>query len=269
LKKQPARAKPNGLQSVIKTFEIVEYLAHNTETGITELGNELGQSKSTIYRFLSTLKSLGYVRQNRKSGKYTLTYKLFEISSKAIEHDDTIAAARPVLEKLASETGESIHLAVLERNSAVYIDNIDSAYNLRMFSHVGRSVPAHCTALGKALLAFKSNEYLEDVYAHGGLVAYTPNTIVDLAKLKKNLALIRKNGVAVDNEEFEVGLKCVAAPIYDSKGNAVASFCVAAPSIRLPQTQIKRLKEKVLQASKQISQRLGSSRGMPRITPPV
>lgn len=269
MKKQPARAKPNGLQSVIKTFEIVEYLAHNTETGITELGNELGQSKSTIYRFLSTLKSLGYVRQNRKSGKYTLTYKLFEISSKAIEHDDTIAAARPVLEKLASETGESIHLAVLERNSAVYIDNIDSAYNLRMFSHVGRSVPAHCTALGKALLAFKSNEYIEDVYAHGGLVAYTPNTIVDLAKLKKNLALIRKNGVSVDNEEFEEGLKCVAAPIYDSKGNAVASFCVAAPSIRLPQTQIKRLKEKVLQASKQISQRLGSSRGMPQITPPV
>jgi IclR family KDG regulon transcriptional repressor len=245
------------MQSVLRTFEILEYLAHNAEAGITELSNELGQSKSAIYRFLSSLKSLGYVKQDSGNDKYRLTLKLFEISSKAIEQDDTIASSRPVLEKLASESGESVHLSVLERDSVVYIDKVDSAHNLRLFSHIGRSAPAHCTAMGKALLASRPEEYIDELYSSQELRAYTQNTIVDINKLKRSLAVIRKNGVAVDNEEYEPGVKCVGAPIYDYSGEAIAAFAIAGPSIRLPQTKIRHLKEKILRASQEISRRLG------------
>jgi len=257
LKKSANDNKVAGLQSVIRTFEIVEYLAQNNEAGITELSNDLGQSKSTTYRFLSTLKSLGYVRQNRKNDKYTLSHRLFEISSKAMGHNDTITVARPILEQLANESCESVHLSVLERNTIVYIDKIDSAYSLRMFSHIGRSAPAHCTAMGKALLAYQPESFIDELFSNGELRAYTANTITDKDKLKKSLTQIRRRGVAVDNEEYEDGLKCVAAPIRDYNSGVIASFCVAGPSIRLRQSVIKRLKEQVAQASEEISRRLG------------
>jgi IclR family KDG regulon transcriptional repressor len=261
IKRNPERPDPRGLQSVIRTFQILEYLARNNEAGITELANELGQSKSATFRFLSTLKSLGYVRQDSKKDKYKLTLRLFEISSKATEHDDVIKAARPVIEELASETGESVYLAVLERDAAVYIDKIDSAHLLRMFSHIGRSAPAHCTALGKVLLAWKSDDYVQRLYGAGGLTPYTRNTIADLGDLKQALASIRKSGVAFDNEEYEKGLKCIAAPIRNLKGEVIAAVSLAAASIRMPNSKMRQMKERILQASRKISHSMGHKQG--------
>ena len=250
-----------GLQSVIRTFQILEYIAHSGEAGITELSSELGQSKSATYRFLSTLRALGYVKQNSRNDKYKLTLKLLEISSKAAEQNDVIEAARPVIEELAADTGETIYLAVLERDAVVYVDKIDSAHLLRMFSHIGRSAPAHCTALGKALLAWMPDEHIDSLYGHGGLVAYTPNTIVDLAALKKALASVRRTGVAFDNEEYEKGLKCIATPVRDSSGEVVAAVSLAAASIRMPNTMMKQMAERLLEASRRISQLLGHGEG--------
>ncbi len=250
-----------GLQSVIRTFEILEYIAKNNEAGITELSAELGQSKSATYRFLSTLKSLGYVKQDSRKDKYKLTLKLFEISSKATEQHDVIEAARPVIEEPAADTGESVYLAVLEKDSAVYIDKIDSAHLLRMFSHIGRSAPAHCTALGKALLAWKPDDYIDTLYGQGGLTAYTQNTIVDRKVLKKTLATVRRTGVAFDNEEYEKGLKCLAAPVYNHEDEVIAAVSLAAASIRMSNAKMKRITTRVLQASEEISRRLGHKTG--------
>lgn len=150
--------QPDSVSSVLKVFGILQALGEEREMGITALSQRVMMSKSTVYRFLQTMKSLGYITQDGESEKYSLTLKLFELGARALQHIDLIRSADIQMRELSCLTKETIHLGALDEDSIVYIHKIDSMYNLRMYSRIGRRNPLHSTAIGKVLLAWRSPE---------------------------------------------------------------------------------------------------------------
>jgi len=241
--------------SVVKAFRILDILAEQGEIGVTELARTLNMHKATVYRFLLTMKEMGYLKKDLKTDKYSLTLKLFELGSSALGRLSILEEARPVMKKISENTAETIHLAVLEGGEVVYIEKFDSPQTLRMYSRIGRRAPAYCTGLGKALLAWAPPSVVERVCRN--LRGFTKNTITDPAALKRALAEIRKNGYSTDNEEHEDGIRCVAAPIKDLSGEVVAALSISGPSMRFDKERVEKLKDIVIEAASEISGRLG------------
>jgi len=251
--------KPNveGVSTLIKALRILEAVANDNEISITDISERFAINKSTVYRFLDTFKKLGYVKQNPSNDKYSLTLKLFELGSKSVERMDLITEARPVIEELSKLTEETIHLAALDEESVVYLDKIDSLHLLRMFSHIGRRAPAYCTGLGKALLAWASDDIIGKALSKDKIVKHTENTLTEPSQLLKAFEEIRAQGYAIDNEEHEIGIKCAAAPIRDRTGNVVAAISVSCPVQRLDDERMNNFIKNVMLAAENISVRLG------------
>lgn len=244
--------------AVLETFD-----AGTPELGVTALSGRLKLAKSTVYRLLSTLASRGYVYQNPATGKYRLGLKAFEVGSLAVSQLTVREAALPFLEKLRDATKETVHLGVREADAVIYIDKIETPLAIRMYSRIGRRAPLHCTALGKVLLAFAGPAEAGRM-ARRDLKRYTPNTITDPDVLAKELALVRERGYALDDEEFEEGLKCVAAPLWDYTGTVVASAGIAGPHIRITSDRLQELIAVVRETAAEVSARLGYRPPLPR-----
>lgn len=248
------------LQSVDHAMAVLETFDANTpELGVTALSGRLKLAKSTVYRLLSTLASRGYVYQNPATGKYRLGLKAFEVGSLAVSQLTVREVALPFLEKLRDTTKETVHLGVREADAVIYIDKIETPLSIRMYSRIGRRAPLHCTALGKVLL---SSELAR--VARRDLKRYTGNTITDPDVLAKELTQIRERGYALDDEEFEEGLKCVAAPLWDYTGTVVASAGIAGPHIRITSDRLPELIAVVRETAVEISARLGYRPPVPR-----
>ncbi len=252
------------LQSVDHALAVLEtFDAGTPELGVTALSGRLKLAKSTVYRLLSTLASRGYVYQNPATGKYRLGLKAFEVGSLAVSQLTVREAALPFLEKLRDATKETVHLGVREADAVIYIDKIETPLPIRMYSRIGRRAPLHCTALGKVLLAFAGPAEAGRM-ARRDLKRYTPNTITDPDVLAKELALVRERGYALDAEEFEEGLKCVAAPLWDYTGTVVASAGIAGPHIRITSDRLQELIAVVRETAAEVSARLGYRPPLPR-----
>ena len=221
-------------------MKLLETLASVPEAGVTELSSNAGMHKSTTYRFLSSLCKLGYVRKNETTDRYGATLKLFALGTASAQHVELWREARPPLEQLAHETHETVHLAALEDGKLVYLHKIESTRNLRvsMMSRVGNSAPLHCTGLGKCLLAFSPPEVTERIVDGLPLERYTDYTLTSPTSLRRELKEIVARGYAVDNEEHERGVRCIAAPITGPGGVLLASTSISVPSVRLPESDI-------------------------------
>lgn len=241
---------------LIKAFSDEEY-----EIGIGRLAKRLGLAKSTVHRLASTLLAEGMLEQNAEDGKYRLGLALFEVGALVRRKMDFTAEARPFLRMLMVKTGETVHLAVLDRGSVLYINTHESRQAIRMSSTVGTRAPVHSTAVGKALLAFQPVETIDRVVARG-LPSSTANTLTDPRALRRELAAIRARGYAVDDEESEVGLRSIAAPIHNHSGDVVASISIAGPVHRMTKKALLGWSRELLEAADAISQRLG--RPLPR-----
>ncbi len=251
------------LQSVDHALAVLEsFDAGNPELGVTALSGRLKLAKSTVYRLLTTLCARGYVYQNPATGKYRLGLKAFEVGSLAVSQLTVREVAVPFLEKLRDATKETVHLGVRDGDSVIYIDKIETLHSIRMYSRIGRRAPLHCTALGKVLLAFAPPAEAARLVPRG-LKRYTPNSIIDPEVLGKELDLVRERGYALDDEEFEEGLKCVAAPLWDYTGAVVASAGIAGPHIRITSDRLPDLIAVVRETAAEISARLGH-----RLAPP-
>ncbi|MEA9389515.1 DNA-binding transcriptional regulator KdgR [Acerihabitans sp. TG2] len=224
--------QPDSVSSVLKVFGILQALGDEREIGITELSQRVMMSKSTVYRFLQTMKSLGYVAQEGESEKYTLTLKLFELGAKALQNVDLIRIADIQMRILSNLTRETIHLGSLDEDSIVYIHKIDSMYNLRMYSRVGRRNPLYSTAIGKVLLAWRDRDEAREILADVVFKRSTSHTAADAAALLPELDLVREQGFGEDNEEQEEGLRCIAVPIFDRFGVVIAGLSISFPTIR-------------------------------------
>ncbi len=251
------------VKAVNKTIGLLEALAQQEELGVTELAGRAGMHKSTAYRFLNTLKELGYVRQNASNDRYSLTLKLFALGSCVLGRMELWKQAHPIMEQLAEQTRETVHLAVLDDGRPVYLGKFESTQALRvsMSSRIGQSAPIYCTGVGKLLLAHASAEEVERILDREQLRRFTAHTITDRVLLARELDNIRQQGFAFDDEEHEVGVRCVAAPVHNSQGATVAALSISMPSVRLPNSEIPRYRELVTKAAEEISQRIGAASG--------
>jgi len=236
---------------LIKAFSEDEY-----EIGISDLAKRLGLAKSTVHRLASTLLEAGILEQNPADGKYHPGLALFELGTMVRRKMDFTMEARPFLRTLMEKTGETVHLAILDHDSILYIITHESKQALRMGSKVGTRVPAHSTAVGRALLAFQPDEEVERIIARG-LPASTPRTIVDAKALHRELATVRARNYAIDDEESEIGLRSIAAPIRIYSGAVIAAISIAGPVHRMTRKALLGWSRELVDAADAVSQRLG------------
>ena len=238
---------------LLKAFTDDEY-----ELGVSSLAKRLGLAKSTVHRLASTLIKDDMLEQDRETGKYRLGLALFELGARVRRKMNVFNEAQFALKDLVEKTGETAHLTVLDHASVLFLYKVESRQAIRMKSVLGARVPAHSSADGKALLAYQTNEMIQSI-AVDGLAAITPKTIVDLNMLMADLAQVRARGYALDDEETEIGLRAIAAPIRDNAGEVVAAISVAGPIQRMTKKVVLSHAPKVVAAADAISTRLGYS----------
>jgi DNA-binding IclR family transcriptional regulator len=245
------------LQSSSKIFAVLETLCLNGDLGISELSRKLNLGKSSVHRFLSILKGLGYVDKNQNSKKYFATLKLFEIGAMVRGRNQLVKMARPYMEELGNRFHETVNLAFFENNEVVYVDKVESVQTLRMDLTIGRRVPAYCTALGKVFLAYLPEDHLGRYCEEVQFKPTAQKTITSTKELIKNLELVRKEGLAIDDRELDNGIRCIAAPVSDISGKVIAAVSIAGPSSRITMEMLKQFKVPLLEATRMISQKLG------------
>ncbi|MGH7256759.1 MAG: IclR family transcriptional regulator, partial [Nitrospiraceae bacterium] len=221
-------------QVVERAFQILEAVGKNgADSGVAEIAAALQLHKSTVHRLLCVLERARYVERTEGNGRYRLGASLYRLGMLAAPSMDLAAIARSYLHSLAQESGEAAHLGVLRGGEVISIAHAESSRALQTPSTVGRRSPAHCTSLGKAILASLPEEELKELVLRTGLKTYTPKTIVRFADLKRELRRVRNQGYALDEEEIEEGLKCIGAPIWDGRGVVIAAVSIAGPVSRL------------------------------------
>lgn len=228
----PPRAIPSRVKSADRTLVILEHFASSgTRQTLQSLHQELGIPKSSLHGLLRTLEARGWIEADASGSLFGLGVRALLVGTSYIDSDDVVALTRDVLDHLAADTGETIHLARLDANEVVYLATRQSVHHLRMFSRVGRRLPAHNTALGKALLASRSDDEVRELLVHP-LASLTPNTFTDLQDLLEELELTRRRGYALDREENTLGINCFAACL-PTASPAQDAISISVPLARL------------------------------------
>jgi IclR family KDG regulon transcriptional repressor len=225
--------------------------------GVTELASKLDLHKSTAHRLIMVLESNRFVEKEAVTGKYRLGSRIVELGLSALSRLDIYEIARPHMRGLVSETGETAHLGVMRGGEVVSVVNVESTRTLRTPSEVGRRHAAHCSSLGKAILAFSGQEAVDAFLKDRKLEGFTRNTITSADLLLKELDVIRRNGFAVDDEEREEGLRCIGAPVWNNHGEVVGAVSIAGPAFRITRDQTVALAALVRNAAGRVSTALG------------
>jgi IclR family transcriptional regulator, KDG regulon repressor len=255
-KRQDNRSE-RRLSSVAAAIRLLKAFSEDeTEFGISALAKRLGLAKSTVHRLATTLVADGLLEQDPQSGQYRLGIALFRLGALVRRRMDVSNEARPFLFDLRKKTNETVHLAILDGTEIMYVYYLESTQAIRMRSDLGGRKPAYCTAEGQAILAFSTTDVVERI-TRGGLRARTPQTITDIGKWLKTLALVRQRGYAMDDEESELGMRCIAAPIRNDAGDVVAAVGVAGPVSRLTKKTLASFAPHVIATAASISARIG------------
>jgi DNA-binding IclR family transcriptional regulator len=259
--------KPNNLVQTIERASLILEILSQSPRGISirDLSTKISLPKGTIHRLLSSLSYFRYVRQDSKTRNYFLGFRLLELGNLLLSQLDLRKEAEPFLRDLAEKTKETVHMVIMDRDEVVYIEKVELDHHssgLRMASRVGLRNPAHSSAVGKVLLSHLPEEELNLLIQGKGLTKRTENTIIDPIQLKEHLKAVRTQGCAVDDEENERGIRCVAAPIYNETGRAVAAISISGPAFRVTKKIVQEtLKKEVMRTALKISQRLGYREG--------
>ncbi len=248
------------VQSVERVFSILEALSEYPKgISLGDLAETVSLHKSTVFRLLSTLGKMNYITKDTSNGKYKLTIRLFEIGSRALDGFDLLTVSRPYLEKLTALTNEVTHLVVPDEQWVVYLYK-QAPHNFSiMSSEIGMRNYMYCTGVGKSIMAAGSDEEVIRVWHNSEIIPYTPSTITSLASMQEEVKKIRRLGYAIDNEEHEPGIRCVAAAITDFSGRAIAAVSLAATVYRMPDERIQELAPLVISTAKNISSVFGGN----------
>jgi IclR family transcriptional regulator, acetate operon repressor len=226
-----------GVQSLERALDILEHLSRSkSELGVTEIASAVKLANGTAHRLLASLVRRGYARQNPETRKYALGIKALALANNV--RDQLGPMARPFLRELTEITRESSNLAVLDRNSVVYIEQVPAPRLVRMFSEPGNRVPLHSTGTGKVLLAYQPENTIAAVIRQSSLPRFTAHTITDQHQLVEELLRIREQGYAVDSEELEEGVRCLAAPVFGPDGRILGAMSISGPAGRLGQDRL-------------------------------
>lgn len=251
-------ASTEMVSAVGRTLAVLEALGEQEDdSGLTELAQRVGLSKATVYRFLQSLKRLGYVVQDSED-RYRLAIKLFELGACSLPQLDLIREAEQGMRHLNELTGETVHLGIHDEGAIVYVHKIDSRYNLRMYSRIGRRAPLYCTGIGKTLMAWRDEAEVRRLLAKEAFVARTRHTLPDLNAYLDELRQVREQGFAEDREEFEDNMRCIAAPLFDRFGQVVAGLSVSFPCFRFPEARKADYVNELRGTAQRISMALGA-----------
>ena len=248
-----------GVKSALRVLDIFELLArHPDGIGLSEIATTLEIPKSSAHGLLATLMSRGYLRSGRHDRTYRLGVRVFELGSGYMADTDWLADGQEVVRELAHACDETVHLAILAGDEVLYVAKEEGTNTIRMVSAMGKRFPAHGTGVGKMLLSTLDPADLDQIYAPDRTLSpLTAHTITDPAAFRQELAQCRRRGYATDFEESTPGLCCLAAPIYDSNGSAVAAISVSVPTVRFTAERKAELRQLVLQSAKRLSRTLG------------
>jgi IclR family transcriptional regulator, KDG regulon repressor len=247
------------IQSVSRALDILEaFSPGQAALGVTDLSRKLKLHKNNVFRLLATLETRGYVEQDAESGSYRLGMKTFEVASVFLHHLSFVKQARVALEQLGRETEEAACLGVLDGPTVVCVDEVETGQPVRVVSHLGRRLPGHASALGKAQLAFRTPDELEQLWKAGEPAALTGRTTVGRARLAEELARVAAQDLALEDEELEVGVRGVAAPVRDHVKRVVGAIGIRGPAFRLSLERLEgELGPRVRAAAREVSRRLG------------
>jgi DNA-binding IclR family transcriptional regulator len=247
------------IQSVYHALDLLEQFRGDVdELGVTELSNRLKLHKNNVFRLLATLESRNYIEQNKVTENYRLGLKTLELGQTFIKQMGLLRQSRPVLERLVKECNETSYVAILKELQIVYLDVVETDMTVRVVPRVGTQLPASCTAAGKAQIAYLTDAELESFLPTKELKRFTNNTITDRDELKKQLKQIAEQGYAIDNEELDLGVRCIGAPIRDYTRRIVGAISISGPSMRLTDERMeKELIPMVCKAAEEISAKLG------------
>ena len=253
------KSQPNYPIKVLnKSLSILEILLkQGSAMNMTEISEKLELYPSTIHRILDTLKHWGYVEQNPHTQKYQLGLKVLELGMAKLHQMDLVREATPCLKELVDQCNETVHLGVLEEGEVLYLAKEESSQTIRMCSYAGKRAPLHCTALGKVLLAYLTEEQRKKILSEKELLHFTEKTITDKKELERELNKIKKQDFALDREENEKDVRCIAAPIKNYQGKVIAAISISGPVYRMDINKQNHLQEVLIRISKKVSKRLG------------
>jgi DNA-binding IclR family transcriptional regulator len=254
--KRPA----NLVQTIERVDQLLTILSKSPQgMRLGEMAAKVGLPKGTTHRLVSSLAYFDYIQQDLNSREYKLGFKLVTLGEQVLDQIDLRSVAHPHLFELSQQAEEIAHLVVMDNDEALYVDKIQPIREgLHMSSRIGNRAPLHCTSVGKVLLAHQPRAEIDRIIQTKGLPRRTAHTLIDGAQLKSHLEKVKKNGYALDDEEHSQGVRCVAAPIHNKKGEVLAAISISAPAVRvtldLAQGRIKKL---VTSTAKKISNQLG------------
>ncbi len=252
-------SKESGIAALERAMDIVMlFQQEKRELGVTEISRLLGLHKSTVHRCLNTLERRGFVQQNPATSRYWLGIKFYILGSLYTEKMSLCPIASPFIQELANQLNEAVHLAVLDRFcgenlQVIVIDKVETRQRLSITPSIGSGAPVHCCGVGKAMMAFAGEEILNKLLQYP-FTPFTVHTITDRDTFLQELEKIRSQGYAVDRDELEMGLTCVAAPIFNHRGEVVAAVSTSGPTTRMVAT----LEQKIIPSVKQIAGRISS-----------
>jgi DNA-binding IclR family transcriptional regulator len=247
------------VQSVNRALDILDFLIETSGGApLSRICEGTGLNISTVHRLLATLIAHGYVRQDSGTKEYHLGPQSLRLAQSALGHFDIRSHAMDALRRLASEARELSNLAVLSGDHVIYIAQVPAEErSIQMFTQLGARVPLHCSGVGKAILAHLSETSVERLIGGRSLAAFTVKTITNSLALKNELEQIRLRGYAIDDEEREEGVRCLAAPVFQSSGEVIAAVSISGPSGRLPLEQLPKLGLMVRETALEVSRNMG------------
>jgi len=247
------------IQAVSHALDLLEqFHGEVDELGVTELSKRLKLHKNNVFRLLATLESRGYIEQNRATENYRLGLKSLELGQTFVKQMGLLRQARPILDRIVQECNETAYVAIFKEGYVVYLDVVETDLTVRVVSRVGSRLPGYCTATGKVHLAFMSDEDVDHLYPSNELKAYTPTTLATKTALREELRKIFEQGYAIDNEELDSGVRCIACPIRDYTRRIVGAISISGPTMRFSDERIdKELIPLARQAADDLSTRLG------------
>lgn len=247
----------SGVQSVERSLDIIEALATEPAgIGLSRLADMTGLHKSTVHRLLATLLERGYVSK-QQDGSYRLGLKMIEAASCFLNGLELQTEARPYISRITRELGLTAHLGILEGDKVVYIEKMDVIANIKMYNQIGLRVPAYCSSLGKCLLSGYSRDELELIMSDCTFERFTQNTITSMEEFHKEMKKVRTKGWAIDNEESELNHRCIGAPIFDYRGDIIASISASGNNVAVPEDKIAQIAEYIKDIAMQISREMG------------
>lgn len=250
---------PYKVQVLDRAINILEFIGRQSsgEAALPELSAAMKLHKTTTHRIAHVLESRGLLRRGLDSNRYRLGLHLYDLGCQALDHVNIRDEARPLMMRVAYEVGETVHLALLDRAEVLYIERVEAQRSLTMGSKLGARNPAYCTALGKAILAYSAETEVDRILAGLRMEARTRKTITNVLTLKRELERVRDRGYAIDDEEIEEGIRCIAAPILSASDRAVAAVSVSGPSSRITPERYQLIGKTMMKAAQELSTRMG------------